>query len=289
MEAAAVVAASGRFSVRRVAATVGVSRSALMVAMRRGPGASPRRVPRRDDTELLARIRTFVDERPTYGYRRVTALLNRDANREERVNPKRVFRVMREHKLLLTRHSAKPDRSHDGKVMTLASNLRWCSDAFEIRCWSGERVHVAVALDCCDREVLAYQAQAAPITGETIRDLMAESIESRFGPGVTEVLTRIEWLSDNGPPYTANETRAFGAACGFRVVTTPSYSPESNGLAESFIKGFKRDYVYLAKLRDAQSVLAQLRGWFEDYNEVHPHRGLGMRSPREFRRAKSAA
>src|SRR6185436_12591072 len=110
-----------------------------------------------------------------------------------------------------------------------------------------ERVYVAMALDCCDREVLAYQAQVEHLTGETIRDLMAESIESRFGAGVTTTPTRIEWLTDNGPPYTAAETRAFGAASGFRVVTTPSYSPESNGLAESFIKGFKRDYVYLAQ------------------------------------------
>lgn len=289
MEAAATVAASGRFPVRRVAAAVGASRSALIEALKRSSATPEALPPRRDDSVLLGRIRSLVDERPTYGYRRVTALLNRGVPRCGRVNAKRVYRVMRENKLLLQRHSAKPDRAHDGKVITLASNLRWCSDAFEIRCWSGERVYVAMALDCCDREVLAYRAQATHLTGESIRDLMAESIESRFGAGVTKVPSRIEWLSDNGPPYTAEETRAFGASCGFRVVTTPAYSPESNGLAESFIKGFKRDYVYLAELRNAESVLAQLQGWFDDYNDVHPHRGLGMLSPREYRRARSAA
>ena len=25
--------------------------------------------------------------------------------------------------------------------------------------------------------------------------------------------------------------------------------------------------------------------WFEDYNEYHPHKGLKMKSPREYRRS----
>jgi transposase InsO family protein len=61
----------------------------------------------------------------------------------------------------------------------------------------------------------------------------------------------IELLSDNGSIYTSNETRDFGASIGFEMCTTPPYSPESNGMAESLVKSFKRDYVYLADLRRA--------------------------------------
>jgi putative transposase len=46
--------------------------------------------------------------------------------------------------------------------------------------------------------------------------------------------TRVRWLSDNGPPYTAIETRDFGEKLGLLVCTTPAHSPESNGMAESF-------------------------------------------------------
>jgi len=60
-------------------------------------------------------------------------------------------------------------------------------------------------------------------------------------------------------------------------------------MAEAFVKTFKRDYVYLAKLSDAQSALAQLPAWFEDYNEVAPHSGLRMLSPRAHRRRQAAA
>jgi transposase InsO family protein len=46
---------------------------------------------------------------------------------------------------------------------------------------------------------------------------------------------------------------------------------------------FKRDYVAGAELRDAEAVLAQLVGWFGDYNTQAPHLALGMRSPAEYR------
>ncbi len=47
----------------------------------------------------------------------------------------------------------------------------------------------------------------------------------------------------------------------------------------------RRDYVDGAELRDAESVLAQLSGWIEDYNTRAPHSALGMRSPTDYRAA----
>ena len=61
-------------------------------------------------------------------------------------------------------------------------------------------------------------------------------------------------------------------------------TPESNGIAEAFVKTFKRDYARLSILPDAETVIALLPAWFEDYNEVHPHSGLKFLSPREFLR-----
>jgi hypothetical protein len=58
-----------------------------------------------------------------------------------------------------------------------------------------------------------------------------------------------------------------------------------NGMAEAFVKTLKRDYARVSPRPDAASVLRQLDGWFEHYNTVHPHKALGYRSPREFRKA----
>src|SRR5262249_53425920 len=93
----------------------------------------------------------------------------------------------------------------------------------------------------------------------------------------------IQWLSDNGPQYTATATVLYAHELGLVPITTPAYSPESNGLAEAFIGTFKRDYLGDADLRDAESVLAQVAGWIDDYNTQAPHSALGMRSSREYR------
>jgi putative transposase len=69
------------------------------------------------------------------------------------------------------------------------------------------------------------------------------------------------------------------------MCTTPAYSPESNRMAEAFVKTLHRDYVYLSRIDSPAAVLEQLPHWIEDYNEVHPHKGLRMRSLREYLRA----
>ncbi|OPX98708.1 MAG: IS2 transposase TnpB [Syntrophorhabdus sp. PtaB.Bin006] len=244
------------------------------------------RTPRRrynkkpDDEEYLPHIRKIINERPTYGYRRVTALLRR----ELQINHKKVYRIMRTNNLLLPKYTGKVVRSHEGTIITLHSNMRWCSDGFEIPCRNGERVRVAFAMDCSDREIMAFAATNRGITAEMIKDLMAEAIEYRFGL-VDQVPHTIEWLTDNGSAYTSHETLRFARMMGLEPCTTPYRSPESNGMAESFIKTFKRDYVFLNDLPEAVTVMEMLTFWFEDYNENHPHKGLKMKSPRQHRQA----
>ena len=61
---------------KAVARALGVARSTLVEHLRHPE--RPRRGPqhRAGDDELLAELRAIADARPTYGYRRVTALLN---------------------------------------------------------------------------------------------------------------------------------------------------------------------------------------------------------------------
>jgi putative transposase len=67
---------SGRYPVKTIADTWEIARSNLIERM---AGARPRRGPqtRAGDTELTSDIRRLVDQRPTYGYRRIAALLKR--------------------------------------------------------------------------------------------------------------------------------------------------------------------------------------------------------------------
>ena len=63
----------------------------------------------------------------------------------------------------------------------MRSNIRWCSDHFELACRNGEIVRVLFAIDACDREVMAWLATSAGISGEMVRDLMVACVERRFG------------------------------------------------------------------------------------------------------------
>ena len=237
-----------------IAQTLHVSRSNLIAQVRRP--AKPRGpYGKAGDAALLALIREIVDQRASYGYRRVTALVNRQltAHGKPRVNAKRVLRIMRLHSLTLEKHTARrPGRTHDGVVIALRSNVRWCSDHLEIQCRNGEVVRVLFAIDACDREIIAWSAvTGAGISGEMVRDLMIACVERRFG--TTRTPHPVEWLSDNG-------------------------------ICEALVKTLRRDYIRLAVLPDAASAMVLLPGWIEDYNEVHPHSRLRFLSPREFRR-----
>jgi hypothetical protein len=169
--------------VKVIAETMDVSRTHQYEKKTTSQKGGTRLYHKADDARCLLLIRAIIDERATYGYRRVTAIMNRmlKAEREKGVNHKRVYRIMKKNHLLLQRHTGRPVRVHDGTVQMIRSNMRWCSDAFEIACWNGERVRVAFSLDCCDREIMSYIAITGGICGDMIPDLMAEAIETRFG------------------------------------------------------------------------------------------------------------
>lgn len=61
-----------------------------------------------------------------------------------------------------------------------ASDLRWCSDGFEIKCDSGETVTATFAKDCCDREIMAWRAWSGKgLPGEPVREMLIEAMEIR--------------------------------------------------------------------------------------------------------------
>lgn len=253
MDIAREVIGKARFRIKQICRVLGVARS------NQYKNKSPRkkRYNRLDDPYVLKSILAVTKERGTYGYPRITALVNRERRKNYECvwNKKRVLRVMQMNNLILPKFISRPKRPHLGTVMTLHSNLRWCSDILEIRCWNGEKVYVAFALECHDREVLSFTAEKRPLFHGDIIKLMDQAV-------------------------------TYGNEWGFEVITTPAYSPESNGMAEAFVKLFKRDYVYVNDLWTGDAVIRQLKGWFDDYNLHHPHSALKMMSPLEYRKSQ---
>ncbi|HBD1035360.1 IS3 family transposase [Escherichia coli] len=268
-----------------------VSRAQLHVILRRTDDwKDGRRSRHSDDTDVLLRIHHVIGELPTYGYRRVWALLRRQAELDgmPAINAKRVYRIMRQNALLLERKTAVPPskRAHTGRVAVKESNQRWCSDGFEFCCDNGERLRVTFALDCCDREALHWAVTTGGFDSETVQDVMLGAVERRFGNELPA--SPVEWLTDNGSCYRANETRQFARMLGLEPKNTAVRSPESNGIAESFVKTIKRDYISIMPKPDGLTAAKNLAEAFEHYNEWHPHSALGYRSPREYLRQQAS-
>ena len=115
-----------------IAKTLGVSRANLIERVI-GNTKPRRRYHKAQDAAIVPLIRDLVARRPTYGYRRIAAILNRLLRHEcqRLVNHKRVYRIMQVHQLLLARrYTERPDLPHNGKVIVMRSNLRLCSDGF---------------------------------------------------------------------------------------------------------------------------------------------------------------
>ncbi|WP_430539734.1 IS3 family transposase [Pseudomonas mandelii] len=290
LDCALTLVAGGR-PVKLVSECLGVARSQLTVRIKQSVSPKVRRSRPVNDAELVVEIQQQVSELPSYGYRRVWGLLRRERETQSlpAINVKRVYRVMRDHNLLLERRIKQPGvpRRHEGRIAVQTSDTRWCSDGFEFRCEDGAKLSVTFALDCCDREAIGWVASPTGYSGDDIRDLMLESVEKRFGDQLPA--TPVQWLSDNGSAYTAEQTRLFARQIGLQPVTTPVRSPQSNGMAESFVKTIKRDYVAHMPKPDRETALRNLAIAFEHYNEQHPHSALNYRSPREFRRLAAAS
>ena len=110
--------------------------------------------------------------------------------------------------------------------------------------------------------MIGWTATTAGISGEMIPDMMIQRVERRFP--APRAPYRIQWLTDNGSIYAALKTVDIALALALDPCFTAAESPESNGMAEAFVKTIKRDYVRVNPIPDAASALAAIEEWMVD-------------------------
>ena len=95
-----------------------------------------------------------------------------------------VHRIMKEEDLLIKRNRTRgSSRPHTGKISVLNPNTRWASDITSIKCWNGEKMRLAIIIDCCDRSIIAWKIgkhmQASDIE-LLVQDALYERIDREF-------------------------------------------------------------------------------------------------------------
>ncbi|WP_249743963.1 integrase core domain-containing protein, partial [Enterobacter cloacae] len=94
--------------------------------------------------------------------------------------------------------------------------------------------------------------------------------------------------NDTRPGDPGGETRGCGGGLKLGPGTKAVSSPQSNGMAERFVKTMKEDYIAFMPKPDVRTALRNLAVAFTHYNENHPHSALGYHSPREYRRQRTS-
>jgi putative transposase len=271
----------GRLSLSQACALLGVSRGSSY-----RHASAPDREPAAEAIRLRDAVERIVLEFPGYGYRRVTAQLQRES---VAVNHKRVLRLMRPESLLceLKRRWVKTTDSEHGHRLypnLLAQcgwqkltriNEAWVADLTYIRL-PNSFAYLAAILDAYSRRVVG---------GCLSRRLEAEVAIGALERALSQRQPGAGWIhhSDRGVQYACREYVQRLEAAGARVSMSAKGTPRENAQAESFFRTLKHEEVYLQEDRDYEDAQRSI-GRFIDavYNEKRLHSSLGYRPPSEF-------
>jgi putative transposase len=259
---------------RRICAVLHVSRSSLQ-------DCTPRHGKRnRAQPELETKVQLLIQEHPSYGYRRLWALLKYRLGLN--VNRKRIYQLLkRKHWLVHQRVRTPRPRVKGWVSRTSRSNQRWAMDLTHVNCGADGWAHLVAVIDCCDRELVGWEFAIRGRAKEAERAI-EEACIKRFGtlrPPEDAPLLR----SDNGLIF---QSRRFRSACrGYRLrqeFITPS-ALEQNGIIKGFFRNLKEECAWQKQFKSFAEAKREIRQWIEWYNAGRPHQLLGYKSPREYR------
>jgi putative transposase len=236
--------------------------------------------PPEDEADLRAALQRLAGEWPTYGYRRLTALLRREGHA---VNSKRVRRLMTAlgiHGLLPVRRKRTTDSNHDfPRFPNLVEGLAvarpdqvWVGDITYIRLRQ-DFVYLAVLMDVFTRLIRGWHLGRG-LDGDRTRAALERALAQRR-PEIHH--------SDQGVQYAATDYVARLQEVGAAVSMAAVGEPRENGYAERLMRTIKEEEVELTEYQDFADALQQL-GRFLDavYNVKRIHSALGYLTPAEF-------
>jgi len=270
------VRTGGRLTVERMVKLGRVSRSGFYRFDSSEPGPDP-------DMDLRDAIQKVAVERPSYGRPRITAELRR---RGWKVNPKRVYRLMREDNLLCVRKRkfvVTTDSNHTRKVypnlardmILTATDQLWRADITYIRL-RDEFVFLAVILDAYSRRVIGWALDRTMEDELTLTALRMALSRRVVEAGLTH-------HSDRGSQYASNDYTDLLRAKGVAISMSRKGNPWDNAACESFMKTLKYEEVLRNEYRDLAEARASIRQFLERvYNEKRLHSALGYLPPAEF-------
>lgn len=224
------------------------------------------------DVTRVARVKALIERFPTYGYRRLAALLGENRKPIQRILQAKGWQVRKRPQGHRPRAKALPS-------VAAAPNQRWATDLAMIWCGRDRWCHLALVIDCGSRELLGWRLSRRGHAA-TAEAALEEALVTRFGY-LGRVRAPLALRSDNSLVFTSRRYAATVKAYGLRQEFITPYTPEQNGVIERFIRSLKEECVWqhvFESLTHAQRVIAQ---WIRHYNTERPHQALNYQVPAE--------
>lgn len=223
---------------------------------------------------LVARLRELAAQRPRYGYRRLHAMLRRDAEWSA-INRKLVYRLYRQEGLAVRRRTRKKRRQPRPAPLPLPSrpNERWAMDFVHDYLTDGRRVRTLNIVDTCTRECLAMEVDLS-LTGERVTRVLDKVLWTYGLPRAIRV--------DNGPEFISCALERWAHRHGVELQFIQPGKPTQNAHAESFSSRFRDEFLSQGRWPSVARFRIEAELFRVDYNEVRPHSALGYSTPAAF-------
>jgi transposase InsO family protein len=280
------------FEVKWLCAVVKVARSSFYAWL---AAADTRAAKTAADEALTARIRAVHDGDSTYGAPRITAELNDGAPEAQRVNHKRVARVMRTAGIAGYRRRRRVKTTVADpaaqKVPDLlrrdftapAPNAKYVGDITYLPLATGGNLYLATVIDCCSRRVAGW-AIAEHMRTELVEDALTAADSVRGG------LAGAVFHSDHGTQYTSKDFAKLYKKLGVTQSMGAVGTSADNALAESFNAALKREVLQDNSCwADATTCRRQVFRWLARYNTKRRHSYCGHLSPATYERNQTPA
>lgn len=280
------------FEVKWLCAVIEVARSSFYAWL---AGADGRAARTAADQALEARIRTVHDQDNTYGAPRITAELNDGVPAEQRVNHKRVARVMRAAKIAGYRKRrrvkttvADPARQKVPDLLkrdftAAAHNVKYVGDITYLPLATGSNLYLATVIDCFSGRVAGW-AIAEHMRTDLVEDALKAAAALRGS------LAGAIFHSDHGSQYTST---TFAKLCTDLEVTQSMGgvgSSADNALAESFNASLKREVLQdRSNWPDAGTCRREVFRWLVRYNLTRRHSRCRYCSPATYEKNRTSA
>ncbi|MBB4138114.1 transposase InsO family protein [Gordonia humi] len=274
------------YGVKRLCEVIEIARSSFYAWLAAAPGREARAAA---DQALAARIRRVQDPEQggdrAYGAPRVTADLNEGVAAAERVNHKRVARVMGEHQFagIRLRRRVKttiPDQSGHRFPDLIERDFsvgepgrRYVGDITYLPIADGSNLYLATCIDLGSRKLTGWQI-AAHMRTELVEDTLRAAVRERGS------LAGAVFHSDHGSVYTS---KAYVNLCKrLKVIQSMGAvgSSADNSLAESFNAALKRELLEgRPAFGDQATTYRSVFRWANRYNTRRRHSAIGNITP----------